>query len=475
MVVRFCVISFSELIEMNEDGSFKGFLAPLYHTYTDMLIRRFRNVTVTLTDTLGDSSSNTMNLTGCMGRLQRNESDVSANFIDYPIFAPGVRQSTFMFATKTTIVSVYFNQPTASNTDVMDAFRSFQGSLWTLTAMTALILALFLVISKHCPRIHGKKRDKRHVLQKSISLSSKVTIGNILKQHSSYNYDSKHLHESLIILLFAIFSFIMIFYFGSMIKTDMVVQKDPVTITTYDDIIDSGVRPLFVEKVNDDADFKNAGSNTKANQVWKLAQKHGLESCMISSDKDAISSFHRVAAQEAVWITSGYIADLLIKNVCPFMRAQGMYNEISALVKSDPTAREKVVGFPFSSSFSPVNSKKYLELTTSMLELGIVPMTLKSLEFVASPYSAKKEVLDCLANKIILPDHGFHTVPINHFSQLFLISGCLLISCLIILIMEVVRRKHANNSTSRANERISKAAQVDEHADSTVRSIALTK
>jgi hypothetical protein len=263
MAIRFCSVLFPQLIEVKEDGSFSGFLKPIWNTYVECLSRKFENVSVTAHGPLGEAAGNSMQLTGCMGRLQRNESDVACPFMEYPIAAPGVRMSTFMLATKTSIVSAYNDLPNESATDVMDAFHSFTPSLWLLVATTALLLTMFVSVST----LSNNKRQRRLSFRsRSISLSIRITMGYMLKQHSRYNYNRYH-YQRLLIAVLTIFSFLVTFYFTSMIKTEMVVQKDPVTVTTYDEILERNVQPAFVEAVNDHADFKYATPGSTADKI----------------------------------------------------------------------------------------------------------------------------------------------------------------------------------------------------------------
>jgi hypothetical protein len=421
------------VIEVGEDGSMRGFLSPLWNTFTDSLAAVFGNVTIFAGGMLGDVAQNSGKLTGCMGRLQRNESDIASPFIEYPIITRGIRQSTFMTPTKMMIVSTYNNNMPQSETDVMDAFHSLSRSLWTITAFTAMFLTGFILIGMNIS-IPAVKVYKWQPSKGSISLSIRIAMGNVLKQHSSYNYQTQHHYQRLLVGLFAVFSFLMIFYFSSMIKTEMVIQKDPVTITTYDEILERKVQPFFAELVNDHTEFKYANPGSKAGKIWQLANKYGIENCMISSDAQVPRLISLWTQQKAVWLGSLYVTDLFRKNICPIARKVDLYNSIFPLMTSDQTSREKIVGLPLSASTSPRISKRYLRLTTSFLEMGIVT---KMINLVESPSTGSKEVVDCLSNKIIQPDHEFHAVKLPHYEQLFVISAYLLGAFTVLLLCEV--------------------------------------
>jgi hypothetical protein len=278
--------------------------------------------------------------------------------------------------------------------------------------------------------------------------------------------------------VFAVFSFLITFYFSSMIKTEMVVLKDPITITTYAQILERRVRPLFADVINDDADFKYADAGTDAAKIWQLAQTYGIKSCLLSSDADILRVLPDCAVQKAVWLGSLYITDLALKNICPLMRKQGLYNHINPLMTADASAREKIVGLPFSSSMSEWKTRRYLRLTTSFLELGIVIKTIKLMEFQASPFTGSKELMECLSNKIIAPDHEFHPVKATHYKQLFVISSILLSTFAVVLLIELLfqmkrRTKTAETSASNNGWTLVHGHQVP--PVTAVRSIALTR
>lgn len=428
-------MSFPQLIEVREDGSFAGFIAPLYQALTDPFFQKFGNMTKFVTATLGDLVGDPSSLDGCMGRLQRNESDFALPFMEYPITVSGIRQSTFMFPTKVAIVSAYNNTPVFGQTDVMDAFHSFKRSLWTLTSVTALLMTILVLVGISIS-LPSWRRPERRSKKESIALSVHVTIGNILKQHSSYNYPCKHHYQKIIITFYAMFSFLMIFFFSSMIKTEMVVQKDPFTITSYNDVIESGVQPLFIGIVNDHTDFKYASSGSKEGQIWQLAHNYGLESCMISSMSHVTHYLPHIISQTAVWIVAEYIGDLFLKNYCPFVRAQGFYPDSNALIGTDDIAAEKIVGIAFSSSMSQMRTKQYLDVTTALMETGLIKAAIRRMEFQASPDTGSKSLRECLANQIIHPDSEFHAVVIAHYRHLFLVSGYMIMLIFFVLMAE---------------------------------------
>ena len=104
-----------------------------------------------------------------------------------------------------------------------------------------------------------------------------VATANIMKQHTSYNIREQLLRRQLVLLLFAVFSFLIMFYFSSMIKTEMVVQRRPETISSYEDLLAKpNIKPLWAKPLNDHWDFMNAGGNTAEGRIWERARKSEL-------------------------------------------------------------------------------------------------------------------------------------------------------------------------------------------------------
>jgi hypothetical protein len=162
---------------------------------------------------------------------------------------------------------------------------------------------------------------------------------------------------------------------------------------------------------------------------------------MLASGDDIQRNYPLVQQQKAVWLGSDYITDLFVKNYCPATLAQGLNSDFNLLVRSDVEAPEKIMGLPYSASLNAERKKRYLKMTTSLLELGIVRQTIKLTEFTASPFTGSPALMECLSNKIITHDHELQSVGLSHYRQLFAVSFYLLAAFTIALVIEVMHHR----------------------------------
>jgi hypothetical protein len=431
MAIRFCTANFPGVIQVQEDGSFKGHAASIFNQFRHSLLHIFPNVTLFTADQLGSMSADTQQLHGCLGRLQRNESDITYPIVKFPVKAPGLKQSSVLQSSKTVIVSAYNSNAGKLSIDVMDAFQSFSPQLWCLTIITACIITFVLYkIFKY-----ENRQEER-----SIKQAGAILLANSLKQHSLYSCRSKQTSARLVIFWFAVYSFLILFYFSSMIKTEMVIQKEPETITTYDDVLGKSIRPLWARQTDDSEQFMRAAAGTKEARVWELANRLGLNNSFLHSDKDVERVIFDIMGRKSVWLAQSWMAVMFLTNFCPFIRAKDMFPNTNSLWKPDESTRETLMGLLYSANMDPVQGKKYYQLTQMMLEMGHSQISLKMIEFVASPYTGSRGERECLANRVIFPDQELHAVELPHYSRLFLVCSSLLLLLHFLLLFEHVLR-----------------------------------
>ena len=92
MSLRICVATFKNMLELSGDEQkLKGLFAPTCGLLVDILWRVFPNASLTSSNKLGDMDMLTMMYDGCLGRLQRNESDIMIPFVPFPVPGSGLR------------------------------------------------------------------------------------------------------------------------------------------------------------------------------------------------------------------------------------------------------------------------------------------------------------------------------------------------------------------------------------------------
>ena len=267
-----------------------------------------------------------------------------------------------------------------------------------------------------------------------------VATANIMEQHTSYSFRGNSLWGKVILFLFAVFSFVIINYFSSMIKTEMVVQKRPETISSYEELLAKpNTKPLWTKQLGGHWDFMHANRNTAEGRIWERAKRMGIDSCLIEEIDVMQQSIGAISRQEAVWFGPSFLIGVISTNICAFSRMNAVILDANAWVRSDENAREKLNVLMQSSALHRDSAKKFNHITGTEFEAHIMHAQLKRMEFSMFPDTGTKSVRDCVANEIIYPDHEIEAVHLLHYKQLLVLSGWCLLFCLLVLSSEMMR------------------------------------
>jgi len=408
MAIRICAATIPFVMEV-KDGVMTGVMGPVFDTLYKERNRFVSNFTYHSSNKLGDLDPVTQQYDGCLGQLQRNETDVQIPMIDFPILSPGLVHGYVLTASTTTMVSSYNATPTESGTDVMDAVRSFEPSLWFLIAgMTAVVTILIYVTIEETQDLRRAPSSLWAIRNQpklescppqTIRTATNILIGNIVKQHSSYSYSGQMITVSLLILLFAVFSYFILFYFSSMIKTEMVVQKRPETISSYEELLQhEKVRPVWLGMLTDHWSFQQAPADSPKGRIWQRAQRIGMDKCFIQADPTAIEDIVRMGAKrEMIWLVSRYYLEPLITNMCAMSSEGGLYPDANLWIKTDPGADEKLSGCMTPAS-TPVSHRRLLErYEQALFEHDIIGKAIQKMNFIVSRNSGSRRLRDCMA------------------------------------------------------------------------------
>ena len=209
MSLRACIMIVKNFLEVTDDGEFTGLFGPVWNSFFPSVRSTFPNMSI----------SHETTYAGCLERLQKNESDVMATTTVFPIVQPGLRQGTVTQTFKTVMLSAYNNTVDQSSTSVMDAFDALTPSVWSLTAFTAALITVLVMVSfrvqemtssaNFASRLNGilkKRRTKWQQCKWSVSVAIDVAMGNIFKQHTAYSDNSSSLSAKAVLFSFAIFT-----------------------------------------------------------------------------------------------------------------------------------------------------------------------------------------------------------------------------------------------------------------------------
>jgi hypothetical protein len=387
-----------------------------------------QNFTLTSDATTGRIvNHNTNQYDGCIGSLQRNQSDVLLGPGDHPIVAPDLMQGSVNGYERMGIFSIY-NQPNphdASNTQILDMFQTFSPDLWLTIIMAYITIFSLLWLSM-----------RRKPRRKTVRLISKLLTACILKQHSSRGFTVIRTTNRILYLLATIFSFYFTYYLTSMIKTDMVVVYPPATIESYQDILDSGVRPAWLFEYGSSSEFEHEPSDTVKEKIWKTAVSMGINKSSVKLSAESVASHgQEIASRREVLIMIRFFGTKLLSHACAFSRSKDLMTDHFPLFRHDESAVENLRGGVFNRLLSGDIIKGINQKITSVFEADLIEASLRFVD-LSDLYSDSEKhfsvIHECSQNVVIIPHPDVRMSPcaVLFYTHFVL---CFNATCIIIL------------------------------------------
>lgn len=473
MEARFCFPKFDGFYVIHDRDHVTG---PLTVTM-QLAMSHFRGINLTLrpVESYGTMvDKNTESYDGCIGSIQRNESDVTLpGSLTIPVPGPNLTHTVIDGFHKMAILSAY-NKTSVSdsdNTHVMDMVFSFPIPLWILLLASYALMFALLVISlvqfaaknsqkRHHRRVSvwGRERAERYaasrwVLRKKRNPASKslvVVIACILKQNSSCGCCFvNNAPISIVYTMVTLTAFFSGYFLTSMINTEAVVVRPPITVKTYDEVIEYGRRPTWLNIFTDSSKFKEAAPGTKERRIWETAIAMGLEKSLIGSSVSSVIA-HGVAvgnAEEVLLIRNKKYARIIQKAACSFQMTKDIMRTVSSLIRHDPSAMEELSG----NIRNPLMRKETADLIDSSIqhtfEGGLSDESVRRFFDIASAFQLTDtekhftEIDECSCNVVTVPHAELTAVSLSHYYSLFDLFGLLsLIASVTFLIESLWKR-----------------------------------
>ena len=432
MNLKVCVPSVSEAILSVRDGRTSGLGLPMIHELLDMVRKNSQNLTFILSrDKFGDIvNSSESRYDGCIGALHRMDVALAPTY--YPMVAPNITNGVILSSSKTVIVTSYNNHFRKSKTDVLEFFKAFNLSLWLLIFVTTFILIGVQIL------IIRIKRRRRSVTD----WAANILISASLKQFSSLNIKTYRKTVRFVLMLIIVFVFQIHFFLTSMIKTEMVVQETPETISSYEEVLlHQKCEPLWFEGLSIHHEFQNSAPDSMAGKIWQKALKSGLQNHFVNFDFEKLMSYAKDSgSKEKILFVPGYAIDTISTNLCAVLRTHGVLKDSNIWHRIDPTAKDHIM-VAIRSSNIPGEKARLLDVTYErILEHGLFLRVISLLKLFAAEVTEKSDVKECMANRIIYPENELHSVILTHFSGLWKLLAAASVLSLIVFLSEVCVR-----------------------------------
>ena len=486
MELRACYPLLSRFYEYDtETASFGGVFGARGNLYLQILHKLNVSFTMEEQSRVGDlipGGHQIIKYSGCLGRLQANESDIALLAVNLPILGPGLTQGPVIGSEIVMISSAYSMTVNTSDSDIMDSFRSFQPNTWTLIVISYAVILLLTAFIIWSDRNFARSR-KRIRQRENLAIYGTLVSCSIEKANTTTNIWSKILADSLKlvcssmldhysssatirynciqfrIIHFCIiyFGFWITFYFGSMIKTEMVVQKRPITIESYDDLLKrEEVQPIFTQATSDKWIFMEADPASAEGRIWqRLIQNFGIQKSVLPTNLVSVKYLAEcLVNQTCAFFTSQTYASVILSNFCSISRREKICLDINVLYKAHPRAIEMLSGIMLSSFTAPVLRQRTEFYFKRAFEHDLLAYTYQQAYFTIAPHTGTKSIADCFANRVITKDDHAVTIPkIHHFLTLFKVQVACWTMAAIVLLSEVLRWCHTRRRRRRKEQR----------------------
>lgn len=381
---------------------------------------------------------------GCIGSIQRNESDFLPFMTTHSDLGIHVRPWVIMFADKPLIGTMYNKTSKhGTATRVLDFLDAYSHTHWLLTVILMLVLSLLFFM-----RI---KRKKKVNIMTAVIKTIDMVIACGIKQHTACTNVPSCQVSSAIYTLMTLLSYFSGYFLMSMIKTEMVALEAPATYDTYQDLLDHDVIPMWYTEYNQHETFQFAKKGSLERKIWDRVVERGIDQSLFSVQKllnadPALlaSRLLKITDRRAVSLFRSLGTKIGVANACALMRQNGLRPDSNCYYRSDPQAEEEIQVMPGSLLTSDHVRRHVHAAVTRKVEMGLLLTEVWKLgSFIISRDGHVTEVEECIANVVIMPEHELIAVPLYHYRDLLMLAGLFLMLSVIFLYSEmgIQRRK----------------------------------
>lgn len=451
------------------DGKkFTGVLQFYINSFCEDLVRGI-NSTVTIyskNEGMGELIDvSTGQFNGCLGRLQRNDSDMTLREITYPQKAQGISQGALVADSFIEIVSVYgTSQEPPQAAQMISSFASFDKTVWFLCLVT--LTAGYLILAtgrKMLLQMKGKSKStsfnasksrhqRRHYYsyQVAVHMAARGSLFSLLRPS-----------RRILFLVLSLFSLLVPLYFSSMINTELVVADQPETINSYQDVWDHNMSITFTLILDTYVHFKFAPEGTVERKLWDASCRHlGEERVVFRAGESNLGVFGEgLASRSLVFVTESTWATLITNELCSVVVDQDNLDRLAQFfgmrpIKArtgypfrshDPKAKTLSKGFIFREDRESLLLRRVRKVLQRMFEGGLIEKLIKAAERMSllksviglpPPVDSSHLVDLCEHNVLVLPEMHVQAISLINMSSLAIVILSLEFAAFIVLIME---------------------------------------
>ena len=434
--VRICYYQLRGLLDFDEvKKAFVGIMAP-------EVSRRVKELNVEPTIIHGTGMGKLLSngsFDGCLGSLERNESDVIMGHVPLSAIAKArnvVAGPVTGFSTMT-IISVYEERGgLVRSKNIVDSLNTFLPMTWAAICGFVLFLWLFLT-----------------GISLTVASPNKWTLQAVLKRLSKYAYrvtslalrQSAYHRRGLKSLLSATLGLgsVMLFFrflcdfFSNLIFTDTASVDPPMTIESYQDIITANKMPTWSGALAEADAFKFADADSEAGKLWSYGLKlaGGDESKLVigSDPEDVVQLLEDIWSGKSVLLMGRGTLQTAAKNICAYHRRIAVKDavQLGLHVARDPSDQEEITVMAFNRLTHSALRCVYKRLQ-KILEHGFQSKDSAFNKILFDKPAWEYERI-CLDNQVLSREIELKVPDVKYYCALLVTVSCLLTLALLML------------------------------------------
>lgn len=296
---------------------------------------RLANVTYRINwnqDGLGEPRSSLSDYSGCIGELQRNESDLMIREVTFPLPAVNIDQGMVVWDTGLAFMSTYAPPDSREShyTQVTSVLSSFDGNVWSLCILVSLTLYLTALASR-ASTLRKYKYTRTYVIPDHQYLMYQVVTHIIA---TGCLFSANRVSKKILFMTMCLFPLLVLFYLKSTINTELVISKKPSTFSSYQDLLDKGVSVTFHLTSDAYLLFKFAQEGSIEKKLWDASKsKLPEDQILVKTSLDALThSLSSVVNHKTTFILESIWLPINLQYVCAAIADQMLLD----MFASDP-------------------------------------------------------------------------------------------------------------------------------------------